>query len=103
MYAIALFGFRIFDPIPLARQTAIEQLHSGMLVLDPQGKIVSLNPAACAILGSLQKCLLGRQIQDLLPASAGMIGDLPAAGKGQSEISLGSGSHIRYYQWKLLL
>jgi len=36
MYAIALFGFRIFDPIPLARRTAIEQLHSGMLVLDTQ-------------------------------------------------------------------
>lgn len=52
MYAIVLFGFRILDPIPLARQTVIQQLQSGMLVLDPQGRIVSLNPAAQALLGS---------------------------------------------------
>ena len=50
MYAIALFGFRIFDPIALARQTAIAQLRDGMLVLDPQGRVVSLNPAAERIL-----------------------------------------------------
>jgi len=97
-YAIALFGFRIFDPIPLARQTAIEQLHSGMLVLDPQGKIVSLNPAACAILGSPLKRLLGRPIQDLLPASAGLIGNHPEVGEGKGEISLGSGPDTRYYR-----
>jgi PAS domain S-box-containing protein len=97
MYAIALFGFRIFDPIPLACQTAIEQLHSGMLVLDPQGKIVSLNPAACAILGSSLKHLLGRPIQDLLPASAKMVGEFQAAGAVQGEIGLGSGPDTRYF------
>jgi PAS domain S-box-containing protein len=98
MYAIAFFGFRILDPIPLARQTAIEQLHSGMLVLDPEGKIVSLNPAACAIIGSSKARLLGRPIQDLLPASAGLIGDHPAAAEGRCEMSLGSGSDTRYYR-----
>ncbi len=98
MYAIALFGFRIFDPIPLARQTAIEQLPSGMLVLDPQGGIVSLNPAACAIFGSPQKCLLGHSIQDLLPASADLIGDHPVGGEGRGEISLGSGPEPRFYR-----
>jgi PAS domain-containing protein len=60
MYAIVLFGFRILDPIPLARQTVIQQLQSGMLVLDPQGKIVSLNPAAAAFLSSPAKSLLDR-------------------------------------------
>jgi signal transduction histidine kinase len=98
MYAIALFGFRIFDPIPLARQTAIEQLHSGMLVLDPQGKIVSLNSAACAILKSPRKNLLGCPIQDLLPDSAGLIGNHPATTEGKGEISLGSGQDTHYYR-----
>jgi signal transduction histidine kinase len=98
MYAIALFGFRIFDPIPLARRTVIEQFHSGMLVLDPQGKIVSLNPAACAIFGSPRKQLLGHPIQDLLPASAGLIGGHPTAAEGRCEMSLGSGSDTRYYR-----
>lgn len=32
MYAIAFLGFRIFDPISLARQAAIAQMREGMLV-----------------------------------------------------------------------
>ncbi len=67
MYAIALFGFRIFDPIPLARQTVIEQLRDGMLVLNPQGQLVSLNPAAEKILGGPLKHMQGKPAGVLLP------------------------------------
>jgi len=96
MYAIALFGLRIFDPIPLARRTAIEQLHSGMLVLDTQGKIVSLNPAAAVIMGSPTKRLLGRSIQELLPSGFVLAGDLQAT--VEAEISRGNGPETRSYQ-----
>ena len=41
MYAVALFGFRIFDPIPLARQVVIQPLHSGILVLDSRGRVTT--------------------------------------------------------------
>ena len=68
MFALALFGFRILDPIPMASRTAIEQLQSGMLVLDPQGRIVSLNPAAERILGAPLSRLRGQPVGDLLPA-----------------------------------
>jgi signal transduction histidine kinase len=66
--AIALFGFHIFDPIPLARQTAIEQLHAGVLALDPDGRIVSLNPAAEQMLSVPASRARGKPIKDLLPA-----------------------------------
>jgi len=98
MYAIALFGFRILDPIPLARQTAIDQLLAGMLVLDPQGNIVSSNPAAQSILGLPAKRLLGRSIQDLLPACTGLVQDLQTGGASRVEISLGGRPDTRYYQ-----
>ncbi|MGE5251790.1 MAG: ATP-binding protein, partial [Bacteroidota bacterium] len=96
MYAITLFGFRIFDPIPLACRTAIEQLHSGMLVLDTQGKIVSLNPAAAVIMGSPTKRLLGRSVQELLPSGFELAGDLQVT--IEAEISLGDGPEIHSYQ-----
>jgi PAS domain S-box-containing protein len=97
-YALALFSFRILDPIPLARQTAIQQLRTGMLVLDLQGRVVSLNPATSAFLGLPSKRLLGSSIQDLLPAYTDLAGELQAAGIGQTEISLGSGTERRDYQ-----
>jgi PAS domain S-box-containing protein len=92
MYAIALFGFQILDPIPLARRMVIEQMHAGMLVLDTVGKVVSLNPAAQAILGLPEKHLLKRPIQELL-----QIGDEILL-SGQTEIQLGNGQELRYYQ-----
>jgi len=98
MYAIALFGFQILDPIPLARLAAIEQLHSGILVLDPQGRIVSLNPAAEHILGETARKIKGRPLKDLLPAFASVSGDPLAGEAGQGEIRLGKGLEARYYQ-----
>ena len=67
-YTIALFGFRIFDPVPLARQTAIDQLNAGMLVLDHQEQIVSLNPFAERMLGISMQQAKGRRVNELIPA-----------------------------------
>ncbi len=50
LFALAIFVFGIFDPIPLARQTAITQMQDGMLVLDTNHVIVYSNPAADKIL-----------------------------------------------------
>jgi len=92
MYAIALFSFHIFDPIPLARRMVIEQMHAGMLVLDPLGKVVSLNSAAQSILGLPEKHLLKRPIQELLQVDSEILIS------GQTEIQFGNGQEIRYYQ-----
>jgi PAS domain S-box-containing protein len=93
--AIALFAFRIFDPIPLARQTVIEQLQAGMLVLDLDGHVVSLNPAAEGILNTPAKLVKGRPVKELLPAYA----QERPADSGESEIELGRGNGMghRYY------
>ena len=98
LYAIALFGFRIFDPISLARQAVITQMHEGMLVVDLEGRVASLNPAAAAILGYPAKRLIGRPVQELLPAYNDLATDLQKAGASQIELNLGTGSEIRYYQ-----
>jgi len=95
MYAIALFGFRILDPIPLARKTAIEQLRAGTLVLDPQGRVASLNPAAEQILGAPAGRLRGRPIRELLPAYSD--GPLADPGGTEIELSLGTGQEARHY------
>jgi len=106
MYAFALFGFRMFDPIAMARQMVIEQLHAGILVLDPQGQVISLNPSAGRILGQRPGDLKGRRMCDLLPAYP----DRPLDKTGETEIELclpeahsqkdngvGAGPAVRYY------
>jgi len=67
VYAIVLFGFRILNPVPLAHEMALKQLHTGMLVLDSRRRVASLNPSAERILKVPAGLAMGRPIWELLP------------------------------------
>jgi signal transduction histidine kinase len=85
LYAIALFGFRIFDPLTMARRIAIEQSHVGMLVLDELGRIAGLNHAAERILHTAAGNAMGKPVGELLSTyPEGCQG----AGDGEIELTL---------------
>jgi PAS domain S-box-containing protein len=113
LYALALFGFRMFDPVLVARERVIEQIRDGMLVLDTQSAIVDLNPAAEKILGKDASRLKGQPIQEAFPAQALIHtcldpGSQPAGAEltptervYSSEIHLGSESDLKTYDLQL--
>lgn len=99
-YAFALFTFRILDPIPLARRMAVEQLHAGMVVLDTQGRVVSLNPSAERILGIDAGRARNRPVGEFLPAYSE--GQRPVAKGAETEFSMeagqaSNGQDVRHY------
>lgn len=95
MYAVALFGLRIFDPIPMARQTVITQMSDGMLALDAMGRVVSHNPAAERILRLTAKQIMGKFARDLLPAYPdGHLTDLSGS---EIEFSQETEQELRHY------
>lgn len=51
LFAVALFAFRLFDPVPAARDAAVGQMSEGMVVLDSAGRVVDANAAAEQIVG----------------------------------------------------
>jgi PAS domain S-box-containing protein len=97
MYAIALFGFRIFSPIGLAQQAVLAQMRDGVLVLDAESRVVELNPAAQQILGSSERRAIGSPIRDLLPSYEQMREVPNAMEAGETEISLEMQAQTRYY------
>jgi signal transduction histidine kinase len=100
MYAIALFGFRVFDPLPAAGRTAIEQMREGMVVFDSGWRALSLNPAAEAILGVPAASARGKPWAELLPSCPGAEQSL-GCGTMPVEVSLGDdeapGAEARRY------
>lgn len=106
MYGIALFGFRIFDPLPRARRTAIEQMHEGMLVFDSDWRVLSVNPAAERIFSRPVAQLRGKRWDEILPAPGnGQVPDvetsIPATAPwahGSAEVIFGSNDHARHYE-----
>jgi PAS domain S-box-containing protein len=103
-YAIALFGFRILDPLPAAVQSAIEQMREGMVVFGPGWRVLGLNPAAEQILGMPASRARGKSWSELLPdfpdlrarladASAGP----PQSARAAAEVTPGPGLGARHY------
>jgi two-component sensor histidine kinase len=51
LFTWAIFGQRLFDLVPVARETLIQVMSDGAVVLDGEGRVVEINPAARRILG----------------------------------------------------
>jgi len=98
IYAVALFGFRIFDPLPHAHATALAQMCEGMIVLDAQWHLASLNPAAKTILST--KPQRGAALVDLLPGPKDLATRL-AQGTFPAEITLTTQSGERTFALEL--
>jgi diguanylate cyclase (GGDEF)-like protein/PAS domain S-box-containing protein len=66
VYFVSLFHLRMFDLVPIARDTLIENMSDGVLVLDLQQRIVDLNLAAQRLTGLSSACV-GQPIDQVLP------------------------------------
>ena len=67
LYAIALFRYRLLDIIPVARDRLIEALGNPVLVLDPRGHIMDMNPAASSLFFIPGDAALGKMIGAIAP------------------------------------
>jgi signal transduction histidine kinase len=93
-YAMALFAFRVFDPVGQARQLAVAQMQEGMLVLDTAGKVASINAAARMMLDLGDINVVGQDassVRSVSPKTAGVLAsvtsdwaDLPTTGLAAS-------------------
>jgi PAS domain S-box-containing protein len=97
MYAIALFGFRILDPLPAAREAVIEQMREGTAVFDTEWRIANLNPAAASILSTSSVRAHGRTLQEVLPSLPNLESLLANRSTAATEISIGSDGGVRQY------
>jgi len=60
MMTWAIFRFRFLDILPVARDTIIESIGDGVLVMDIQGRVVDLNPAAQSTLDCAPSKIIGQ-------------------------------------------
>jgi signal transduction histidine kinase len=103
LQAIALFGFRILDPLPFAWQAVFRQMHAGVVVFDDRWRAVGLNPAAAAILGVVPGAARGKPWHQVIPAAQPLPELLQVGAAASStltdlpEMTLGRGPDARHY------
>ncbi|HNS22928.1 MAG TPA: histidine kinase N-terminal 7TM domain-containing protein [Sedimentisphaerales bacterium] len=94
-YAFAVFCFRMFDVVSVARNTIIERMADAMIVLDAEGRIVDLNGAAERILDVVRSKVIGRRVADAAPSCPDWLAQTEVSEETRREISLADG---RCYQ-----
>lgn len=65
LIAWAIFRYKMFELVPLARATVIETMDAGMMILDRQGRILDINPAFEKIMGISAKQASTRYAEEI--------------------------------------
>lgn len=101
VFALNVVPLRLLDLVPIARSAVVEGMSDGVVVIDDQGRVVDINPAAARLLGVDAVAVVGRDACDGLGAWKG----LPAAaGTGRTaELSVGSGESSRTLEQRVSL
>jgi PAS domain S-box-containing protein len=66
LLCVAVFRYRLFESLPLARRDVIEHLRDGVVMANAAGVILDLNPAAEGILGRQARDVRGLSLGDVL-------------------------------------
>lgn len=65
-YWLSLTRYKLFDIVPIAREAILSHMRDGVLVLDTQDRIISVNPAAQSLLLHPAGWLIGKKIDEAL-------------------------------------
>jgi len=99
--AWGLFRFRLFDIIPLARDTVIEGMSDGVIVLDTENRFVDLNRAAERIVGCTPSEAIGQPAANVLsrqPELVELFCGMTGASEGRVEVEIEKGETQRCYE-----
>lgn len=86
--AWGLFRYRLFDIVPIARDSVVENLTDPVVVLDSQSRVVDLNPAALERLGKKSSEVIGRPSSEVYSAWPDIVKKFENVHEGKTEIKL---------------
>ncbi len=92
MMALGIFRFQMLDIVPVARDTLIEKISDGVLVLDARDRVVDINPAACQMIGWSAERAIGQPARALLVQWPELVERFQDTTEAQVEIAPQAGS-----------
>ena len=97
----ALVGFRLFDLVPVARSAVVDNMSDGVLVLDGEGRIVDLNPAAAQIIGISPATALGQPAAQALRAQPDLVARYRQTNDAHIEVALPRDGQFHHYDLRI--
>ena len=96
--AWGIVGYQLGDIAPIARDVLVDGMREGVLVVNGQGRIVDMNPAAARALGLPVGQAIGQWAAELLSPWPHLLEHLYTATEVQDELVVGRGETERRYR-----
>ena len=96
-YAVAVFHYSMFYVIPIARDTVMETMPNGMMVLDIRDRIVDINAKVRRILGLIDSNVSGYTLESLLKNHRDLLRFLQDPDQVEHELCIGGETDIWYH------
>lgn len=101
LWGWAIFGYRLMDIMPIARDTVVEHMKDGMLVLDHENRIVDMNPAAEKIINQSIDDIIGLSAEDVLSPWQDVAMPYQHIDQVSDEITVTRGEQTFYYDLQI--
>lgn len=83
---VTMTRYRLLDLVPVARETIIEDMGDGVVVLDAERRIVEINPAAVRLLGLEERPAPGTPASAIMASwPAAILGEIAAVARGEAK------------------
>lgn len=94
----AIFGFRLMDITPIARDLVVDAMREGMIVLDARGNVVDINNAAARMIGVPVANAIGKTAEEVFHPWSHLMDRFRNVLNAKDEISVGDGEAKRRYE-----
>jgi len=91
----AVFGFRLAEIAPLARDRVVDSLTDGVVVLDAENRVVDINPAAARMIGIPVASSIGQSAAEIFMPWPQWVERFRSVLEASEEISVGVGEAKR--------
>lgn len=97
LYFIAIFRLNALEILPIAHDVIIQNIKSGILVLNHTGHLVEINPYALSVIKAESKDVIGKSVNTVLKDFTSFQYSLDSTEKVEQEISLNQDSKTNYF------
>jgi len=93
----ALSRYRLFEIVPIARDTIIENINDPVIVLDVENQVVDVNRAAAAGIGSPPSELIGRSLETVFAAWPELAQQFKDVTQTKTQVAARVNGRMQYY------
>jgi diguanylate cyclase (GGDEF)-like protein/PAS domain S-box-containing protein len=97
-FSWAITKYRLLEILPLEHITILENMKDGVIVLNPQRRILYINATAEHLLNTLEEKAIGQPLEKISPTYAKKLFPYVSQTDVETEVTVGEGKQARVYE-----